>query len=336
MIRLLGTPRARHLYLSLGLAVAACLALVPAARSQSAGGGAAGIEVQTVPRLPKIRLSFEGRHFRTDRRGRAVVRGAGSKTEVQRKLAVLNTVIRPGVRARFGGWHRGRVVLVIDYLVRPRFVDIRDNPVDPSRIESVVLKNGYGLPERFDSASLGWLPGKGLLASGDTLSRKPVLHTVMRVVVDGSSVVNRGQQRFFPARDPEPRIELLFFSARLRSRDALFGFPLGSALKIRYPNGRTEQIKLEDGAELTLPSLPRGRYEVDTVGPGISFSRPLDLSRDQDLKLEVISWFDVVAVLLLAAVVLLGLLLIGRPQLARRLPLIGPRLSRRLRLDSRV
>ena len=158
----------------------------------------------------------------------------------------------------------------------------------------------------------------------------------MRVVVDGSSVVNRGQQRFFPARDPEPRIELLFFSARLRSRDALFGFPLGSALKIEYPNGRTEQIKFKDGSELTLPSLPRGRYEVDTVGPGISFSRPLDLSRDQDLKLQVISWFDVVAVLLLAALVLLCLLLIGRPQLAARLPLIGPRLSRRLRLESRL
>ena len=126
-------------------------------------------------------------------------------------------------------------------------MDIRGNPVDPSRIESVVLKNGYGLPERFDGASLGWLPGKGLLASGDNLSRKPVLHTVMSVVVDGSSVVNRGQQRFFPAQRSEPRIELLFFSARLRSRDALFGFPLGSALKIQYPNGRTEQIKFEDG-----------------------------------------------------------------------------------------
>jgi hypothetical protein len=35
-------------------------------------------------------------------------------------------------------------------------------------------------------------------------------------------------------------------------------------------------------------------------------------------------------------VILLGLLIIGRPHMATRLPVIGPRLSRRLKIESRI
>jgi hypothetical protein len=167
------------------------------------------------------------------------------------------------------------------------------------------------------------------------LVRRPVYHSVQRVIVDGSNVINRGQQRFFPVRERRPQIQLLFFSARFRARDALFGFPVGSAVRLEYPNGRRERFEFGSDSELTLDSLPRGDYEVDVEGAGVSFSRPLSLSRNQDLELEVVTWLDFAAALLLLTAIVLGLLLIGRPRLVRRVPLIGPRLSRRFGLDTR-
>jgi hypothetical protein len=325
----------RPVLLCVGLAatVAWWLSVAPLSHAQAPPGGV--IVVQIVPKLPKITLSLDGRRFKTDRNGRARVVGVSSQAELERELRVIPTRIRRGVRARFGGWYRGRLGLAIDYFVRPRFVDVAGNRIDPSRIESITLKNSYGLPERFDGARLGWLQGRGLLSTGQNLEMDSVNHSVHRVVVDGSNVVNRGQQRFGVARNPRPRIELLFFSARFRGRDALFGFPSGSTLRLEFPNGRRVKHELGSGSELTLSSLPRGLYEVDVEGPGVSFSRPLDLSRNQDLKLQVITWVDFVAALLLLAAIVLALLLIGRPALARQLPWIGPRLSRRFGLDSR-
>ena len=104
---------------------------------------------------------------------------------------------------------------------------------------------------------------------------------------------------------------------------------MGSRIRLEYPDGHERPLELGDGAELTLRTLPRGPYEVDVEGPRVSFTRPLSLSRDQDLQLQVITWLDFAVVLLLLVAIVVGLMLIGRPRLVRRIPVLGPRLSRR-------
>ena len=111
-------------------------------------------------------------------------------------------------------------------------------------------------------------------------------------------MVHRGQQRFFPAEARNLQLRLLLFSARFEVRDALLGFPIGSAVLLEYPNGRLLRQALGPGGELTLESLPRGDYRVSVDALGISSSRPIALSGDQDVRLQVISWLDIAIVLL--------------------------------------
>ena len=148
--------------------------------------------------------------------------------------------------------------------------------------------------------------------------------------------MHRGQQRFFPAESRTPQLRLLLFSARFEVRDALLGFPIGSAVVLEYPNGRVVRQALDAGGELTLRSLPRGDYRVSVDALGISSSRPIALSGDQEVRLQVISWLDVAIVLLGLASIALALLFVRRPQrraaaLAARADGRSPSLLRRPR-----
>ena len=114
------------------------------------------------------------------------------------------------------------------------------------------------------------------------------------------------------------QIRLLLFAVRVTARDALLGFPIGSAVRLQYPNGGERREALGPRAELTLTSLPRGDYRVGVEALGISSSRPVALSRDQDVSLRVISWLDVAVVLLGLGSVALALLFARRPASVRR------------------
>jgi hypothetical protein len=129
--------------------------------------------------------------------------------------------------------------------------------------------------------------------------------------------VNRNQQSFVPARTQKMRIELLLYPAHFSARDALLDFPLGSRVRLEYPNGRVERHAFGDNAELTLRSLPRGEYVVSVEGPGITFERPVALSREQTVELEVLSYLDIGLSLGVLASIALGLVLVGRPHLVR-------------------
>jgi hypothetical protein len=317
-------------------AVVCCLGPGQAASAERDAPGRSFITVETEPAMAKIRLELGGRRFTTNADGRARIRGARNRADLERRLRVLTSPIRAGERARFAGWHGHRITLALDYWVKPRYVDVAGNPVAPRRIRFVELKNSYGLPEHIDGPTLGWLQGRGTSGSGSQLEHKEIAHSLQRVVVDHSNVVNRGQQRFIPARDRNPRVQLLFFSARVRVRDAIFGFPVGSGVDVTFPSNRMQQFDLGDGAELDLRSLPRGLYEVDAKGPGFSFERPLSLSRDAEVELPLITYLDIVVMLLVIGAAAGGLILIGRPVLARRLREAAPRARRRPRTGSRT
>ena len=192
-----------------------------------------------------------------------------------------------------------------------------------------------GGSERLDSEEPRWLQGSRVVRRWDGLEEIEVLHSVESVTVGGSNVVNRGEQRFLLSKDREWQIQLLLYSAQFSVRDALFRFPVGSAIHLEYPDGRSERLPLESGGELMLESLPRGEYHVSVDGPGISFSRPVALSRDQEVRLELISYLDIAVVFLLVASVALGLLFMGRPRLLFALRTGASRLFLRQRVVRR-
>ena len=68
-----------------------------------------------------------------------------------------------------------------------------------------------------------------------------------------------------------------------------------------------------------MESLPRGDYRVSVDALGISSSRPIALSGDQKVRLQVISWLDVAIVLLGLPSIALALLYVRRPRRAAAL-----------------
>jgi phospholipase C len=301
------------------LALALALAAGPAAAgAQAAPPDELPRAIRTVPAVPGMRFEAAGRRFEAGADGRALVPPAVARKA--RSLRALNSQVAPGVRARFDRWYRGRRIAAIDlyHHVSASFADPSGNSVDPRAVHSLVLRGSDGGRHVLTGTGSVWLRGNRVIPESGGRTSTALHYAVDRVTVAGSNVVHRGQQRFFPAQRRTLQIRLLLFAVRVTARDALLGFPIGSAVRLQYPNGAARRESLGPRAELTLGSLPRGDYRVAVDALGISSSRPVALSRDQEVNLRVISWLDVAVVLLGLASVALALLFARRPARARR------------------
>ena len=287
------------------------------------------VEVTTLPKTPNLSMRWHGRTYRTDRRGslripistRAKRNDRGFAARLTDDLRVVPTQVRPGVIAKLGRWRGGsgrlQASLRLSYRVTPSFVDLQGNAVDPSSIEVVTLKGRTGLVRRFRRADVLWLPGTRVVAFDAQLVAKPIRYSVESASVDGMNVVNRGQQKFSPSTQRRLVIKLLFYSANVSVKDALFGFPIGKSVRIIYPNGHERRAELEDGAKTTVKRLPRGTYKVHVEAAGYSFTRPVAVSRDQEVELTVVSYLDLAVVFGTLAAIAIGLLWWGRPGILR-------------------
>jgi phospholipase C len=299
----------------------ALVALVPAlggdpAAAQSLERAAAPDTIRTVPAVPGMRFEAGGVRFRADQRGLAHP-PPGARAG---QLRALETEIAPGVRARFDRWYRGRAIAAINryHRVRTSFVDPSGTEIDPSTVSAVTLRGSDGGRYVVSGGRTLWLQGNRVVPESKGTESVALHYAAERVLVAGTNVVNRGQQRFFPAETRTLELRLLLFQVRVTVRDALLGFPIGSAIRLQYPNGGVRREPLGPNAELVLTSVPRGDYRVSVDALGMSSSRPIALSRDQELELQVISWLDIAVVLIGLAAVALALLFIRRPARASR------------------
>jgi hypothetical protein len=181
----------------------------------------------------------------------------------------------------------------------------------------MTLKSRTGVRTPVKQGEDVWLQGSRVVPFSGELVSKDIDYQVERAEVDGTNVVNRAQQRFTPHKQQSLDVQLLFYSLKVVTRDALFGFPVGEGIQLRYPNGRTVRHDLKDGT-VTLPSLPRGTYNVKVVASGVSFTRPVSVSRNQEVELKVISWLDMILAALALSALAIGLLVARRPHLLRR------------------
>jgi phospholipase C len=298
-----------------GLVLAGALEVEPAAAQARAASAA---EIRTVPAVPGMRFEAAGVRFKADSSGRASLPRGVRRAQ----LRALDTEVAPRVRARFDRWYRGRRIAAISmyHRVRASFVDPSGTAIDPGMVSSVTLRGSDGGRHVLTGRRQVWLQCNRVVPESGGTKSTAIHYAAERVLVAGSNVVNRGQQRFFPAESRTIELRLLLFQVRVTVRDALLGFPIGTAIRLRYPNGEVRREELGPRAELTLTSVPRGDYRVSVDALGLSSSRPVALSRDQELDLQVISWLDVMVVVLGLASVALALLFIRRPSRVSRRP----------------
>jgi hypothetical protein len=293
--------------------------------------------VQVVPAMAAVAFTLDGRGFESGADGVASITVTGGAT---RRLTVSVPPPRPGRRFEFQRWSGGyggdefsasrtvrmggRVTrLVVGFseesLVRWSFVDGQGRPVPSGVVESVVLKDDTGGRYQKPGDGYHWLPASQPVRDNSGRVRaRPLDYSVEGVLVDGANAVFRSQQRFRPAPNATWPISLRFYQMRISAHDAVFGFPAGSALQLRSPDGQVQRLDLDERSRASSGRLARGDYQLKVQGPGISWWVPVSLSRDQEVRLVFLSWLDLSVGALVAVVVLVGLPLLGGRLRGRR------------------
>jgi hypothetical protein len=284
------------------------------------------LEVQTLPPLPGVSFTIDGRTFVTDQHGFVHIEVDRWSQDLKERIEIPDTMLPDGSRANFARWFGWSNTLqddvtaafFVEFPIAYTFIDLQGNPIDPATIESLTFKSSTGVSHTFEQGEhtdQHMLRGSRVVPTQAGPINKELYYTLESVMVRGSNVVNRAQQRFHPATESNWTVQLRYFFVDFNARDAFFGFPIGSALKLVNPDGHVEQIPFGSGANLRLGPLPRGEYQVSAVGPGFSPPAPLMLTRDQFVEMKIITYVDMAFAGIVLAVIGFGLLFAGRPQL---------------------
>jgi hypothetical protein len=294
--------------------------------SQGPGAVPGTLEVQTLPPLPGVSFIVDGRAFITDDRGFVSMEIDRWSEDLKGRMEIPDATLPDGSRARFARWFGwsntlkddATAAFFVDFPIAYSFVDLQGNPVDPGTVDSLTFKSSTGVAHTFEQGEhtvQHMLPGSRVVPTQAGPINKEIYHTLESVMVRGSNVVNRAQQRYLPANESNWTIQLTYFFVNFTARDAFFGFPIGSAVKMVYPDGSVEEEKFGSGSSLRLGPLPRGEYQVSAVGPGFSPPAPLMLTRDQVVDMKIVTYIDMAFAGTVVAAIAFGLLFIGRPQL---------------------
>jgi hypothetical protein len=320
------------------------------ARTAPARSVVSPITIVTVPATPGLRFRLLRKVYVTDHRGRTTIPAAdlvrmraatADPSGLTKSLRLL-----PAAAAPHGGkyytlerWYgctvcvglerrRSKLSAAIAVFQQVRFVfeDRTGRPVDLGMVDEMVMKRIDGSVMTFRGKRLETpvlLQASRVVPLNHALVSKDLLYRIQRVMIGGNNAVNRAQQAFLPAKTRRVRIQLLFYSTRFRAQDAFFGFPIGSGIRLEYPNGHVEERRFGENAEVTIPALPRGDYRVKVEAPGFSPYIPISITRDQEASLEVLSYFDVAVLVVGVGGVTVALLVARRPRLRRRLLRFG-------------
>jgi hypothetical protein len=262
------------------LLAAALTAAVPAA---AVAQSAPTLVIQTSPVVPGATFTLGGQSVRTGPDGRTRMAPA-SWVELRAKMKVTSPPVQARLRARFARWYglpefshtprRDYVVTAafdIDYRVSLSFVDLEDDPVDHGKVSSAEMKDATGVIHRFTGEQLKrpvWLWGTRVVSLQSGPFAKTIYYTVQSVTVGGANVVNQAQQRYEPVKDAALQVRLLFYSATFVGRDAVFGFPVGSAVRLRYPDGRRGRYPFDARTRRSSARCRAGSTTRPSKAPG--------------------------------------------------------------------
>lgn len=295
------------------------------------------LRVKTVPKVAGARVAADGNVTRTNKRGRAALRVPHFR-RMDKRLNLPSTRIGKHTRVYLdrvlgnpAHGVSGKPVVVglnTERLVSWDFT-ARGRKWPASDVESMELKSSTGqivILEGKDVQRPIWLHASRTQQTPKGLVSKDLYWTIRSVVVDGAEVVNRGQQKFFPTQSVQWTIDLLFYRVEFSGTDLLFGGYAGEGIEVTGPDGVTIREPFVNGMA-SLDNMPRGSYDVRVYGTGISFLRPLGVSKDQIVEIEVITRFDVGVIAGVVGLTAISLVLVGRRhhiiRLGRRLPRRG-------------
>ena len=220
----------------------------------------------------------------------------------------------------------------LEHRVAQTFIDLAGNSVAPERISNLTLRTSNGATHPYVNGKPRWLQANRIARRKNGLEVAPISYAVYSVMMEGSNVVNESQQRFEVTPEATWVIKLLLYDLQLQAHDAFFGNSVGKGAILIYPNERTQRLEFDENGKVLVTSLPRGLYGVQITGVrGMAPLTPVKLSKNQDLSLKVLSYADMGLVGGIGAIVAIGLLFFGRPQLLGAIRSTIPRPVRKAR-----
>lgn len=272
--------------------------------NESPKGDTFAYSIVTAPPLEGIEVELDGVIKRTGADGTTTFEvprvGVRPDPNVAERVIVKTTEldIDPQTRATFSLVRpRGTSLAIqytISYLVSFRFRDSAGERIPASSLDHLLLKSSVGEELEIEPGKPVWLLGTRAAPAPDSkFDIKQVFWTVQDVMVDGLSVANRSQTKFYPEEMNDIEVPLLFFTARFEVVDAFFKSPIGDSVELVSPAGLPTIHELDTDGKLTLTQLARGEYTVLVHGPGLEIARPVAVSRNQTVQLKLYSWLDV-------------------------------------------
>jgi hypothetical protein len=292
------------------------------------------LRVQTIPALSGVVFEIDGRQFVSGENGLATIEMY--KTGLYRLKVLISNYKNPHKRIVFGRWEQEsyepsrsvripsnevvQVGLNVFHEINQTFVDVNGHPIDPGRITGIMIKSAQGDVFSLKEGQTVWVPASRTARRQTSLEETKLLYSVISVTIDGSSVVNQAQQRFYANANDDWIISLLLYSMHVNVKDALFGTPIGESLRVAYPDGQIKDYKLDGLKSADIYSLARGIYHIEVIGiNGLRTVLPVALSRDQTVNVTVVTYVDMAVVGSIGLLTAIGLVLFGRPWLIRNL-----------------
>jgi len=191
-------------------------------------------------------------------------------------------------------------------------------PIAAAEVPIVHISDDAGNQETLTGPGPHWLRSNTISRLVTGFVSTGVEYRISDVSLGGVNVVNHGQQRFTASGPQTVRVGLLVFNLVVQGRDALLKTPSGSHVTITDPDGGQRALELDDAASATI-LLPRGEYTIVIgEGLGIPITTPVALSRGQQADVLIVSLLDIALVVGVGLILVLGLILVGRPHVLRR------------------
>jgi hypothetical protein len=283
------------------------------------------LHVYTVPPEPGVKLLFDGQPVTTDAAGVAVIytpyRLTGHTLKLVRpewtsdhgRIATKFTVWRSPVPEQKHSPTLTHLILRRNHAIQLgfrksyrltfSFVTTGNQVVPSSRVSGIVLRADGGTINSVTSGQTIRLSGVRPVQEVGALVAHTVNYTLQSVIVDGSNVVNVGQQSVSPARQQSAKFVLQLRQLTITARDRFFGMRAGRVVVVTYPDGRRVSYRFNRAHQVVLTDLARGHYQVHVDGGGFLTSQAVVLSRNQIVSMPILTWPDIVAVIVVLAAV---------------------------------
>ncbi len=299
--------------------------LAPARAARTLTLRPAVVTITTVPAVGGVPVSVGKATATTGADGIATIKV--SKVGVVALVASPEQLVTESVRVSFARWGdqvfdlsrnidvRGDATYVLGlrtaYQASVHFVDADGVPVDPTTINRARFTSSTGGELVLTSYDNAWWEAGTAVSRTGGLQPSTTLWRLRDVEISGTNAVYQGQQAFTPTVKGSFTVSLLLYDVTVRTEDALTGSSVGGTAELVLPDESSRSGTLVDGV-VHFGGLPRGSYVVKLKTDGISPQTPVALSRSQEVKIRVVSAFDLWAGAGLVVAILVVLLYIGR------------------------